>query len=142
MQYKNESKDEIVLCPFVYIKVFDAANKKVPHDAYLGAGFAAEDHMDRTEKRFLVIPAGKTGDVLVNLGQNDMGHDFNGWDFKQPGVYKIELSYQFSRKTFMANSKQFFFSDAIAQKAKQPERLWNRAIETNRTVELKLEVKK
>lgn len=144
VRYKNEGKQEVVLSPFVTLKVFDAANKPVPHDVFIGAGFIGEAWMPMIEKQFLVIPPGKTGEILVNLGDNRSPGGTIGWQFKKAGTYKIVLTYEHSRVAFAKKyfNSSFFFSDDALEKAKLPQRLWNRAHEMERSVDIKLVVGK
>jgi hypothetical protein len=144
VEYKNESNQEIVLYPFINLKVFDSTNKPVPNDVFIAAGFTAENWMTEVEKQFLIIPPGKSGEILVNLADNRSAKDTIGWTFETPGVYKIELTHQFSRKGFAADciNDRFFFTDEALQKAKLPERLWNRALEMKKTVTVELKITK
>jgi len=143
VQYKNEGKQEVVLSPFVTLKVFDAANKPVLNDVFIGAGFVSEEWMTMVEKKFLVIPPGKTGEILVNLGDNRSPGGTIGWDFKRAETYSIVVTYQHSRQAFAKQyiNRNFFFSDDALEKAKLPQRMWNRALEMERSVDTKLVVR-
>jgi len=143
LQFKNETEEEIVLSPFIGIKVFDSNKKPVERDGYLGHGIIGEEMMPFLEKRFLIIPSGKTSELPVDLGYNVSPGETIGWEFKKPGTYKVVLTYKHSKKAFTTdyiNNKYFFTDDAI-QKAKDPKRLWNRAVEAEQSVEVKLVVK-
>jgi hypothetical protein len=143
VKYKNDSKEEIVLSPFVNIEVYDAANKPVENDVFIGAGFIGEDWMPSNEKEFLVIPPGKSREIRVNLGDNRSPGETIGWEFQQPGTYRIVVKYHHSRKAFAAKyfTDRFFFTNDALQRAKLPERMWNRAVEMERAVEVKLTIK-
>jgi hypothetical protein len=142
LQFKNESEEEIVLSPFIEIKVYND-NKPVKNDGYIGHGFIAEELMPFLEKKFLTIPSGKTGELLVNLGQNISPSGTIGWDFKKPGTYKVSLTYKYNKKAFTADyiNDKYFFTDDALKKAKDTKRLWNRAVEAEQAVEVKLVVK-
>jgi hypothetical protein len=141
--YKNQSKEEIVLSPFVSLKVYDADDKPVENDVFIAAGFTAEEWMPMVEKQFLVIPPGKSREVEVNLADNRSPGETIGWEFKKPGTYRIVVTYNHNRKSFAADylNDRFFFTDDALKKAKLPERLWNRAVEMERSVEFKLKIK-
>ncbi|HEV3387299.1 MAG TPA: hypothetical protein VG097_20945 [Gemmata sp.] len=143
VQYKNESKEEIVLSPFVSVKVYDAGDKPVENDVLIGAGVIGEDWMPMIEKQFFVIPPGKSREVVVNLADNRSPGRTIGWKFQKSGTYRIVVTYNHSRKAFAADyvNDRFFFTTDALQKAKLPGRLWNRAVEMERSVEVKLTVK-
>ncbi len=140
LRFKNEEMKEVVLCPFIHVKVLDAKKKELESDAYIGAGFVSEDLIDDIDRRIVVVPAGKTVELAVNLGNNDMGDHLVGWDFEQAGTYTVQLSYDYDRNAFQ---KTFFQAPFIVGKekldwARTPERNWNRAVEMKRTAEVKL----
>jgi hypothetical protein len=110
---------------------------------FIRAGFTAEEWMAMVEKQFLIIPPGKSREVAVNLADNRSPGSTIGWEFKKSGTYRIVVTYNHSRKTFAADyvNDRFFFTDDALKKAKLPERLWNRAVEMERTVEVMLSIK-
>ena len=66
-----------------------------------------------------------------------------GWDFKNPGVYKIDFTYQYTRKTFEKDISEWLIGrDKLAKFVQQPERLWNRALEMEKTVSVDLKIAK
>jgi hypothetical protein len=140
VKYKNDSKKELVLSPYVGVQVFDAGNKPVENDVFIGAGFIGEDWMPTIEKEFLVIPPGKSREIRVNLADNRSPGGTIGWEFQKPGNYRIVVKYHHRRKDFANDyfNGRFFFTSSALQRAKLPERLWNRAVEMERTVEVKL----
>ncbi len=145
VQFKNEEKNEVVLYPFLKLNVFDVAGKPVPRDAFIGRGIYPPNILDNeVEPKFLVIAPGKTKDIVVNLGYHNSALEATGWHFKQPGTYKVEISYQFSLATF---EKEYYrapiiIEDKDLERAKLPQRLWNRALEMEKTVTVEVKVAK
>lgn len=129
VQYRNESKQELVLSPYLTARVFDATGKAVPSNVFLGRGILPEDIMEAIEKSFLVVPAGATRTVTLALNNIPGELTMEGWHFKLPGTYKLELNYGFTRKGFLAKHERCFFTEEDAKKADLPARLWNRAAE-------------
>lgn len=145
VQFKNDGKEEAVLYPFLKVKVFDAAGKPVQRDAFIGRGLYPPNILDdEVEPKFLVVAPGKTKDIVVNLGYHNSALEAQGWHFKKPGTYKVEISYQFTRQGF---EKEYYrapiiIDDKDLQRAKQPQRLWNRAVEMQKTVTVEVKVAK
>jgi hypothetical protein len=142
LRIKNQSNNEIVLSPFVYVKVQNSARREVRPDAFIGAGFAGHELMDEIEKRFIVVPAGKTGEIAVNLANNDMGNYMNGWHFKTPGDYMIQLRCKFNRKEFADTffKAPFAVEDKELQNLKRADRKWNQALEIDKTLSVVLKI--
>ena len=141
IQYKNEGDEEVVIYPYVDIEVFDAAGESVEMDAFMGIGFRTDDWLTEHEKAFLVIAPGQTKKIVVDLSSYVRLVDGIGWDFETPGTYKLVMTYQFDRKRFEKDIAPWLM-EGEAEWAKNPERLWNRAEEMKRSVEVKLDIKK
>jgi RNA polymerase sigma factor (sigma-70 family) len=139
---ENKSKKEVVVYSLVRLDVRDAKGNAVTPAKSFGSG--PPGPLSEIERRFQIIPAGETKDLAIDLRGNFDGTMFTGWKLSEPGTYKLVLTYQYSRKDFKATYLRppYLRPDEDREKVDRPDRLWNRAMEVDRTLEAELKVEK
>jgi hypothetical protein len=135
VQLKNTGKKDLVLYPYLGVEVQDAKGKAVPRSRFIGRWGLLTTNSIVEGIPFVFLKPGKTHKIEIGLPFYLYDENaITGWKLPAKGQYKLVLRYRFDR----ADIKQKFGRGCkdLDNKTKP----WNRALEINKKVEVKLKV--
>lgn len=138
LKFTNESDRDVVLFAYAPMSVKDADGKDVERNSNLGrwGGRAKSCFLEEQQGMFMTIPAGKSKEIDFGITSYMLDPGvITGWKLPKAGTYGLQIHLKFAKADFVRRCKCGAASHADA---KSP---WNQAVELDRTVEAKLEVK-
>ena len=135
VKLRNTTDEEVIVSPFLSVKLFDADYKPVPRSKNIGRSGFRRTGSALEEISFVSIPAGKTHEIKINL--QHYANDplmVAGWRIEEAGEYRLEIRYHFDRQ----HAKKTFGKGCLNIDA--PEKPWNRALEIDESFEVKFQV--
>lgn len=136
LQIKNTSQDDIVVWPFVTLKLFDEQGKAVEHSQYIGRfGGRFGDKSILEEMPFKLLAPGKSEKIELQLNGYMSDPKFiTGWKLPTAGKYKLQAHYQYDRAAVKKDLGEG------CKNINNPTAPWNQAVEINQTLEIPLNV--
>jgi RNA polymerase sigma-70 factor (ECF subfamily) len=135
--FENTSKQDIVLWPYLSVTVKDDNGKEVQRSRKIGRfGLRSDTESILEGIKFVTLKPGEKHQIEVNLANCFCAAEMiQAWRLPAAGKYTVELRYHYDR----ADVKKRFGEGKTKDfdGANQP---WNRAVEIDRTVTVKLTV--
>jgi hypothetical protein len=133
---KNTTKEDLVLWPYLSLRVLDAKGKDVPRSRFIGRWGVRGTPSILEGIPFKTVKAGKS--LTIKFAVSGFMYDadaIKGWKLPKAGDYKLVVRYHYDRA---AARKKYGEGAADIDNADKP---WNKAVEIDSKEEIKLIVK-
>lgn len=126
----NDGELDMVVHDFFRLRVLDEGGNEVQREDAVAPSEPFSFHeCGLNDLRFLVVPAGKTLDVTINLGTDFRALVFSpGWTIPSAGTYTLEVTYDFDPAVWTERC------DKGCVFHRDPQMRWNQAPKMTRTV--------
>jgi hypothetical protein len=134
LRFTNENDFEVVLWPYFEHEVFQSDGKAAVRTLKIGFGVRPEGCFLKSAQ-WLIIEPKKSAEISAPLSYNELEFRMmNGWKF-DAGEYALVFRSSYSRENFVKRCRDKCDNHG------DPEKLWNRALDLERTVKGTLTVR-
>ncbi|MHC4952837.1 MAG: hypothetical protein ACYTGZ_03035 [Planctomycetota bacterium] len=133
----NHGDKEVVLYPYLSLRVLDPAGKPVKYARHLGRGGRRRGNKNPLETiKFVTVKPGERWSFTESVAQYMHDPKFiNGWQIPKAGKYTLEFTYSFDRDALKKRC------DPDWELLDHPKSLWNRALTMTHTFRGEMKVK-
>jgi RNA polymerase sigma factor (sigma-70 family) len=136
VRLENTGKENLVLWPFLFMKVMDARSAEVRPVMSIGDGPPSRPGTHLERARYITLRPGESHRFLVSLKQYAHApFSLMGWRLRSAGDYTLAFTYSYSR----AEMKKVYGKGTKDIDGK--DKPWNRALEADEKIEAKIRVK-
>jgi len=135
LRVRNQSDKTVTLCPYLQLRVLDAAGKEVAPAARRGRWGLLMCDCFLDQLQFVTLQPGETWSVEDGLASYMHDPEFiMDWKLPAAGTYTLEFTYAFDRAATKKRCR------AGCEAHDDPKRPWNRALELKHTFTCELKV--